>query len=463
MRQIKSLALIILGCSICYTLTGQDTVKAKSLSLTECIEYALEHNYNLKKTNYDIEKAKLSNSEMLGALMPQINGSASFNDNLKKAKFIMPNFINSMMPPNMQNPNADKYMTIEMGTNYNFAAGISLNQQLINFSLFNALKIGKTTANLSILGSEANIEEVIATIASLYYTIQATQYAVGQMEKSVKLMENMLKTLEISLENGLTKKIDVDRLKVNIVNLATQKNAINNAVETQKNLLKLQMGLDINEILDVTAIDIRNIDDLTTLCTIPDFVINKQVAYKIVNERLNMAKHIKKSAIYENIPTLSLIANYQVNGVSDNFFNSNSNYWYNTSIVGLNLRVPIFGGLSRSAKIKQTIVDEYKTKEEAVIIEQSLKMAYKNARIKLDETRLSLSMQHENQKLAEDVYNVAESNYSEGISPMTDMLNASQSLIQAQLNYSNALTDYMKAFVELKKTSGEIRDLLNNK
>ena len=63
----------------------------ESYSLQQCLNYAVQHNSNVKKSSYDQEKAKQARKEVIGALMPQISGSAALNDNVKKAKFIMPN------------------------------------------------------------------------------------------------------------------------------------------------------------------------------------------------------------------------------------------------------------------------------------------------------------------------------------------------------------------------------------
>ena len=122
-------------CLILLTATGH---AQESYTLQQCLEYAVEHNSNVKKSAYDREKAERARQEVLGALMPQINGSAGLNDNLKKAKFIMPNFMNNFLPEKMRDPNASEYMTIEMGTKYSANAGVSLNQQLLNMSLFAA-------------------------------------------------------------------------------------------------------------------------------------------------------------------------------------------------------------------------------------------------------------------------------------------------------------------------------------
>lgn len=96
----------------------------ESYTLQQCLGYAVEHNSNVKKSAYDREKAEQARREVLGALLPQISGSAGLNDNLKKAKFIMPNFMNNFLPEKMRDPNASEYMTIEMGDKVQCECGL---------------------------------------------------------------------------------------------------------------------------------------------------------------------------------------------------------------------------------------------------------------------------------------------------------------------------------------------------
>ena len=83
-----------------------------------------------------------------------------------------------------------------------------------------------------------------------------------------------------------------------------------------------------------------------------------------------------------------------------------------------------------------------------------------NARIKLNDMCNTITLQRDNQDLAEEVLRVTENNYLLGLSSMSDILNAAQSLVQAQLSYAGALNDYMKAWIDLKKASGSIRHLM---
>ena len=433
----------------------------ESYTLQQCLGYAVEHNSNVKKSAYDREKAERARQEVLGALLPQISGSAGLNDNLKKAKFIMPNFMNNFLPEKMRDPNASEYMTIEMGTKYSANAGLALNQQLLNMSLFNTLDIAKVSRQMAELGALSTEEDVIAQTATLYYGVQVTQYAASQMLRSVELVEQMLRMMEVNYASGLVKKVDVDRLRVNLTNLRTQQSAIESGLDVQKNLLKLQMGFEVTEPIAVPALDLSLMaqQEIAAVGS-PTFDPIRHIAYRQLQQRERMAELQERAKKYEYLPTLSLALNLQYNHMSDQLFGGATNYGYPTAMVGVSLRMPIFSGGSRLAKVRESHLDLLKAQEDLHALDQSLRMANLNASLKLRDTRRTIALQRDNQALAEQVLDLAQKNYSLGVASLSDVLNASQSLVQAQMSYASALGDYMKAFIDLKKSRGEIRDLM---
>ena len=445
-------------CLILLTTTG---LAQESYTLQQCLGYAVEHNSNVKKSAYDREKAEQARREVLGALMPQVNGSAGLNDNLKKAKFIMPNFMNNFLPEKMRDPNASEYMTIEMGTKYSANAGLALNQQLLNMSLFNTLDIAKVSRQMAELGALSTEEDVIAQTATLYYGVQVTQYAASQMLRSVELVEQMLQMMEVNYASGLVKKVDVDRLRVNLTNLKTQQSAIESGLEVQKNLLKLQMGFEVTEPIAIPPLDLRLLaQQEIAVVAAPTFEPVRHVAYKQLQQRERMAQLQERAKKYEYLPTLSLALNLQYNHMSDQLFGGATNYGYPTAMIGLSLRMPIFSGFTRLSKVRESHLDLLKAQEDLHALDQSLRMAHLNASLKLKDTQRTISLQEDNQALAEQVFDLAQKNYNLGVASLSDVLNASQSLVQAQMSYASALGDYMKAFIDLKKSRGEIRDLM---
>lgn len=445
-------------CLLLLSVTGH---AQEGYTLQQCLGYAVEHNSNVKKSALDREKAERARQEVLGALLPQISGSAGLNDNLKKAKFIMPNFMNNFLPEKMRDPNASEYITIEMGTKYSANAGLALNQQLLNMSLFNTLDIAKVSRQMAELGALSTEEDVIAQTATLYYGVQVTQYAASQMLRSVELVEQMLRMMEVNYASGLVKKVDVDRLRVNLTNLKTQQSAIESGLEVQKNLLKLQMGFEVTEPITIPPLDLSlPAQQEIAVVASPTFEPVRHIAYKQLEQRERMAKLQERAKKYEYLPTLSLALNLQYNHMSDQPFGGATNYGYPTAIVGVSLRMPIFSGGSRLAKVRESHLDLLKAQEDLHALDQSLRMANLNASLKLRDTRRTISLQRDNQALAEQVLDLAQKNYNLGVASLSDVLNASQSLVQAQMSYASALGDYMKAFIDLKKSRGEIRDLM---
>lgn len=428
--------------------------------LQGCLQFALENNHNIRKARFDKDKSVEARHEILGALMPQVSGSGSLNYNIQKPRFIMPNFINEFLPPNMQDPNAAKYMTIEMGTNFSAGIGAALNQQIVNLSLFNAVDIARTAEELTSLAAEAKEEDVISQTANLFYAIQATEYAAEMFGRSIEIVDSVLTSMEASYASGLIRKVDLDRLKVTRTNMATQRASVLNGVEVQKNLLKLQMGMDISEQLEIEKINLESFESQAKTGVFRNFDPNLHTSYKMLTRQQNLQLLQKKAAVYESFPVLTAMINYNYNGVSDAFFKGETNYWYGSSMAGLNLRIPLFGGLSRSSKIKQANYEILKIKEDGAILEQSLNMAYENASLKLADSRSAIQVQKANMSLAEEVYRITESNYLQGIASMSDVLNSNSSLVQAQMSYADALNNFMKATVELQKAGGTLRELV---
>ncbi len=454
MNKVRTILLILITC-ICVNIGAQ-----QGYDLQSCLKFALANNHNIRKAQFDKEKSIQARHEILGALLPQISGSGNLNYNIQKPRFIMPNFINNFLPPDMQDPDAAKYMTIEMGTNFSAGIGAALNQQIINLSLFNAVNIAKTAEELTSLAAEAKEEDVISQTANLFYAIQATEYAARMFGRSIEILDSVHISMEASYINGLIRKVDLDRLKVARTNMVTQRASVINGVEVQKNLLKLQMGMDISSQLDIEKINLETFESQAKSGDLPDFNPEFHTSYKILTSRQNLQQLQKKSALYEKFPVLTAMINYNYNGVSDEFFRGETNYWYRSSLAGLNLRIPLFGGLSGSSKIKQADFEIMKIKEDEIILEQSLNIAYQNAMLKLEDSRNAIEVQKENMLLAEEVYHVTEKNYSQGIASLSDVLNSNSSLVQAQMSYADALNNFMKAYVELRKANGTIRDLI---
>ncbi|MGI6313342.1 MAG: TolC family protein [Candidatus Cryptobacteroides sp.] len=437
---------------------AKESTAQKPFSLKECLDYAVEHNDKLQKDKLSMESAIQSKREIVGALLPQINAFSGLNYNIQKTTIAMPNFVNSMMPAAMQDPNAPKYMTVTMGMDYGANWGGSISQQIVNFSLFNALNIADLSGEMTEIGAKINTEDVIAQTAGLYYSIQVLTYAVELFDESIALMDRTLQMLEVNKASGLMRPVDVKQLSVNKINLETEKLSMIQAIDIQKNLLKLQMGFPMDEKIELPPINIKNMEEEILTNALTAFDMSSQLSFKMFKSRQKMLDLQYKAAVYGTLPMLSLSANYAMNYMGDDF-KGETFHKFPVSAISLNLRVPIFTGLSKTAGIKKAQIERQKSLRDERSLSQSLAMAYGNALMSLEQSRKIMDSQKRNKEMAQEVFDVIENNYKEGISSLSDLLNANSALIRSQMNYVNALSGCMKAYIDLKKSNGTISEI----
>lgn len=427
-------------------------------SLKNCLDYAVENNQKLKKDRLSLEASIQSRREVLGVLLPQISASSVVTNNIQKTTIAMPNFINSMMPESMRDPHADKYMTVTMGMDMTANWGASLSQQLLNMPLFNAVNIAKVGGEMAKLGLEISTEDVISQTASLYYAIQIFSYAVEQFDESIFLMEKTLQMIEVNLDVGLVRAVDAKQISVSKINLETERTLMNNAVDVQKKLLKLQMGFPIDAPIEIEPINVAFLEEMVLSYGPRDYEVTEQLPYKLFQRQQYLVDLQCKAAKFEVLPVVTLTANYSMNYMGDNLFRNNYHN-FPVSMVSLNLRMPIFSGMSRDAKIKKAHIEQIKAKSDENALIQSLNMAYSNALMQLEQNKEVVLTQKKNKELAQEVYEIIENNYKEGISSLADLINANSSLIKADVNYVNALSNGIKAYIDLKKADGTIMEI----
>lgn len=451
MKRLKFLSVLLLLAS------GPKTQAQEQFTLKECFDYAIEHNQSLQKDRLGLETAAQSKRELIGSLLPQINASAGFTYNIDKPLVTMPNFISPMMG-SMAPAGLPDYIAMTMSLDMSANWGASLTQQIVNLSLLNALKVTEATGEMAQIGIEATTNDIIAQTATFYYNIQVLQYAVTQFDESIALMDTTLNMMQVNREIGLVRQIDVDRITVAKTNLETQKSSMLQALEVQKNLLKLQMGFPMTDAIVIPEINLDEMENRLQTAASPGFDITVLPAYRILEQQKNLAGLQYKSALYETLPVLVLAANYSYN-YTGNDFSGPSYHSFPVSMVSLNLKMPLFTGMSKNAKIKKAKIEMMKTDGDRETLEQSLTMAHSNARMQLEQQIRTIEAQRKNKDLAQEVFNVTEFNYGEGISSLSDVLNATSSLIEAQMNYVNALSGCMSAYIELKKTDGTIGEI----
>jgi len=442
------MVLLVAGVSVLSLANAQQA----PLSLKEALQHALKNKSEAVKARLDEENGQYKIDQARSQALPQINATSGLTYN--------PILQLSAIPGELAGQPGKTFMAA-FGQKWNSNTAVSLQQTVFDQSVFTGLKAAKTTKQYYQLVAGLTDEQVIEKVASQYYQVLVQRQQLVVTDSNIATTTRVKNVIEGQYKNGLAKKIDLDRSKVNLSNLEAQRQQQINSVQQQENTLKFYMGIPIetaitipNSALDSIQPQIAMLDNTPDVKKLSDYqVLKKQ------EELLVLQKEATKAAYY---PSLSLSGNYGYQGVGNSFpIGSSSTNWFDYASVGLNLKIPIFNGFATRSKVRQADVDIRKLQADIKNTELSLNLSYQNATTQLRNSIITLNKQKENVALAEEVYANSQNNYAQGLAPLTDLLDAENSLTTAQNNYTSALLDYRLAEIQLIKAQGNLKSLLN--
>jgi outer membrane protein TolC len=441
---------------ILLTLTFALSVNAqavKSLTLKEAINYALENKAEAKKAKLKVENSEYQIQEVRSQALPQIsaNGSLTYNPVLQTTVIDGANF-------------GQPGTTIQanFGQKWNSTAGVSLTQAIFDQTVFTGLKAAKSTREFYQINEQLTEEQVIERVANNYYQVYVQRQKLTVIDSTYKNTTKVKNIIKGQFDNGLAKKIDLDRILVKISNINTQRQQVLNAVQIQENALKFYMGMPIETQIEIpqTAFEVSP----QALSEIPNTA--NRTEYLLLKKQEQLLSYQKKAVEAGYYPTLSLSAGYNYIGQGPKMpiggKPADGVYWSDFSSIGLNLKVPIFTGFGTRAKVRQADIDLRTIKEDINDTKLSLDLAFANAKTQIDNSLTTINNQRENAQLAKEVLDNTRNNYVQGLASLTDLLDAENSLTEAQNNYTSAILDYKLAEIQLIKSKGELKTLINN-
>lgn len=421
--------------------------EVKELSLKEAVSYALENKAEAVKARLEIKNSELKIDEVRASALPQINanGGLTYNAILQQTALDF----------------GGQTQIITMGRPWQSTASVSLNQQLFNLAVFTGLKAAKSTREFYQINADLTDEQVIEKVANSYYEVYKTKSQLKTIDKTVSNTARVRDVIENLFKNGLAKKIDLDRINVTLNNIQSSRIQLVNALQLQENALKYLIGMDINTSI---ALPENTFEVTAHALTTEGSFADKRTEIKLLEKQTELLELNKKAINAEGLPSLSLTANYGYLGIGEEFpwFQSYPGaYWSDYSAIGLNLNIPIFNGGSVRSKTKQAQIKLDMLEADKKDTRLALDLAYKNAVTQINNSIITVNSQKENVTLAKDVLANVENNYKNGLSSLTDLLDAETSYADAQNNLTNALLDYKLAEIQLIKAKGELNDLKN--
>lgn len=440
---MKQLLVIFTSLCVFVPVKAQDV-----LTLEECLRLGIENNLSLESSRNEIRKGEHTLSENRAKLLPQINAVAGFNDNFN---------------PPVSVTDGSAYgnpYNVTKTLQYNASACIQLQMPLYNQTVYTAVDIARTMNELNRLSYEKAREDLILQISKMYYLSQNTAEQIALIKENISRLNELSSITQVFYDNGMAMEVDVKRVNINLENQRVQYDNAQSMLTQQLNLLKYVIDYPADKEIALTPVDTENATSVSLTG-----LDNNQYELQLLQSKQKLAEQQCKMIDQGYIPSLSLTGSWMYSAYTDkakNWFHSGpSNHWYNSSGIGLTLRIPIFDGLDKRAKMKKAKIEIENAKLSYENALKNMQTQYLNATNELMNSQRNFRKQKDNYLLAEDVYQVTTDRYREGIASMTEVLQDEMRMSEAQNNYINAHYNYQVTNLSLLKLTGQLETLFN--
>jgi outer membrane protein TolC len=424
--------------------------KSYSFTLQEAIEFALENNYSAINADRDLVDAQKLKWETIAAGLPQISGGITYQNQLKQPVSVIPAEIFGGEP--------GTFAEVVFGQPQSANATATLKQQIFDGSYIVGIQATKAFLSLSQNSKEKTVLEIRKAVTEAYGNVLLAQESVSIFEKNkTNLEKNLFETTKI-YENGLGDEESVEQLQITLSSVENQlKNAIRLKGITLQ-MLNLVMGISIDT---PTQLE-ENLDDLAQNqidfgLLESTFNMENNIDFKLATN-LNQQRYFEwKLAKSRALPTLNAFVNYGTSGFADdfNFLNSNQQ-WFDSSILGFDLSIPIFSSGKRSASTARAKIALEKAKTQLTEAEEQIRLQLESSKSNYILAIEQYETAKENLNLAERIENKNQIKYAEGLASSFELRQAQTQLYDAQQNY-------LQSMVEVINKKTELETILNNK
>lgn len=439
---------LVLGTQIIFAQT-------KPVTLNELLKQALSENYSIQVSELEEQRVDRQIQETRAKTLPQINGTGSVTDNYKRQVLVL--------PAGLGGGEGSGPTKIVAGTKYVSAVGLEATQPILDMAAITGLKASKAAREYAALSTRQTKEETINTVSKQYYQVLGSMEEVKLQQQTVLIIERLIRASEGQYENGLMRKTDLDRMRVNLINTQSKLTQAQNDVAAKTNQLKVTLGMPLITELVLDTLALRE-PLLQTATPFTSFSPEKQTEVALMNSEIRLNTLQRNAIRAEYYPKLNAFFNYSYNVVGNELnealMGKDPAISYGMGGLGVRLQVPIFSGFSRKARVAQGSikVQQLERQREAKVLE--LDASYQSAGIQMVNTMNTLAAQKQNVSLSEQVYNSTRANYTLGLSSLTDLLDAQTSFLEAQNIYTQNQLNYKLAELEIMRAEGTLLKLV---
>ena len=441
---MRKLLLIIFFSS---TVLAQDDLL--SLSLDEAVEYGIENNRNLRNAEREIQMAFKERWKTIAIGLPNVSLELNYLNNLELQT--------SLIPAEFFGGNKGDFSEIQFGTEQSAIGSVRMEQLLFDGSWL----VGLEYSQIYLSGSENFYEktflQVRESIVKLYSLVVTLNEGIALLENNLENFKKDLFEVTELYENGFEEIENVEQIKITLAQAELSLLQTKKTQENQLNLLKLILGINLEDnLMLTTSINDFIAENIIFSSSINSFSEDQNIDVKISQNLFDTKRIEYRLEKSKQLPKLSGFISGTYTGYNNEFdFTSKEQNWFGSSVFGVKFELPLTNAnkLNVSSQKAKIAMDQAATN-----LEEQKEKTRAEVQQKLNDYQLavqSLSVNEKNMRLSMSIEEKNSIKFFEG-------LVTSFELRQAQLQLLDSQQKYLNSVLEIISVKTELETLYNN-
>lgn len=466
----RRIVFLLLALMAQFTLSAQQP-DSLWVDLPTALNIALSENPTVKVADMEITKKQYAKKSAYGALLPQLDIIGQYQRAIKRQTVYFDEGFGfgGDIDPSQYTPEELQIMEVlgkmmgggsetsgegvQMGRFNVWSAGLNVNLPIVMPSLWKNIQMSDVDIRLAMEKARSSRIDLMNQVKKSYFSLLLAQDSYAVLKKTYETDSINLENIRNRFNQGVVAEYDVITADVRLKSLIPNILQSENMMKIAELQLKMLMGVDGEMPLKVMG----SLDDYEA--TMFDAIIPADTSLinnsdiKQFDLQAEQAKNAFDLQKLQFAPTLVSSFNWTYMSQNNDFRFSNYR-WDPYSMLGVTLQIPIFNGGQRYHNLKQSEVQLFQLREQRKDVERGLKLSIKNNYDLINKSIEQVVATQSSVAQARKGHEITLKRYETGMGTIVDVNAAALAVLNAELQYRNAIYDYLSAKSDLEKVLG---------
>lgn len=427
----KSRLIVLCGAVLC---SQYLCAQSRTMGIEEMFRLADENSKSIQtfRTGKEVadENLKAAKAQRLPDISASLSGSYWGNGKLWDRDF----------------SNATKIEMPHWGNNFALEAQLAV---YAGGAISSGIELAELEKQLAEMDWQKNRQDIRFLLVGHYLNLYKLNNQIEVLHKNLELTDQIIANMQARLEQGTALENDITRYELQRETLRLQLAKVEDACKIANHQLVITLHLPEGTVVqpDTTLNDsqIQTMSEANWQELAAQNNLNLQQAetgIKVNRQRVKMERS-------ERLPKISLVAAEHLDGpitIEVPVLDNNFNYWY----VGVGVKYNISSLFKNNRKLKAARLNVRKAQETYELAQEQTNHAVQESYVNFLTSFTDLRTQQKSVELADQNYSVTSNRYQNDLALLTDMLDASNMKLSADMGLVNARINVIFNYYKMK-------------